>query len=343
MPVRSGCKESLSNTDYSEVRTIALNDGDSEWVYAVAFQPDGEYLLGGGSEEVIRRWRLADGQEVGKQTGMRATAISVSRDHRWIVCGTFDGVKVWNREMQEKVIDEEGASRVWAVDVSPDSTRFATGTSRKDASIWSITSGKRLVGPLTHDNCVNGIRFSPTGEHVATACWSNSIRIFNSHTGVNLVTISTDIPGWGPATPIAWSSDAQQIFSACRDNKIRAFDASTGSLLAQSHSLCDGSNDVAPIAVAANGKFIAAFAEHSISFLDTSILAQIGPVIEDGKRLGSIAISADSSYLATGRADGKIMIRDLSKILPASYGPFHVSISAFIILAWWIITPIPSR
>ena len=262
---------------------------------------------------------------------MSVYAISVSRDDKWIVCGTRKGASVWDGEMHERVIEVEGADTVWAVDVSPDSTRFAAGTERNEASIWSIPSGERLVGPLKHyTDGVTGIRFSPNGEHIATACWGNSINIFDSHTGGKLVTIDTNIPRWGLATPLAWSSDNQQIFAASLENTIRSFNTSTGSQLAESQTLHDGNNNVNSIALAANNKFIATFADHSISFLDTTTLAQIGPVIEDGEQTWSIAISADSSYLATGGDEGEIVMRDLGKVLPGLYGPFHVSICAFI-------------
>ena len=116
---RSNCQ---SNADYS-----VLDTGRSKGVRAVAFHPDGKHLLG-GSDDGMRRWRLADGQEVRRQTGMRLQAISVSRDHRWVVCVTRKGTTVWDGEMQEKILDVDGDNTVYAVDVSPDSTRFATGS-----------------------------------------------------------------------------------------------------------------------------------------------------------------------------------------------------------------------
>ena len=252
-------------------------------------------------------------------------AISVSRDHKWIVCGAARGASVWDGEINEKVIDMEGENIVVdSVDVSPDSTRFATGTGNGQASIWSITTGRRVVGPLElDDDWVSGVRFSPSGEHIATAC-KTSIRIFDSQTGDKLITIDTHTPQFGAATPIAWSSDGRQIFVASRD-KFRAFDTSTGTQLAESQIPYDG---VPSIALASNGKFIAALANRSVSFLDTSTLARIGPVIEDSEGIRSVAISPDSTRLATGRGDGKIIIRDLAKILPDSYGSFNVSICA---------------
>ncbi|KAG8220501.1 WD40-repeat-containing domain protein, partial [Butyriboletus roseoflavus] len=302
--------------------TIVLDTGHSDRVWAVAFQPDGKYLLG-GSINGIRRWQLADGQEVARQSEGTVRAISASSDHKWIVCGTTKGASVWDGEMHEEVINVERTNIVWAVDVSPESTRFTTGTD-KDASIWSITSGKRLVGPLKHENYVMGVRFSPNGEQFATAHLGNSIHIYDSYTGDKLMTMKISILS-RVGTPLAWSRDGQQIFAASHDNKIKSFDISTGSLLAESQALHDGDGDVASIAVAPNNPFIATFADRSISFLDTSTLTRIGPVIDDGERIRSISISADSSHIATGGYEGKIVIRDLAKIMPGLYGPFNAS------------------
>ena len=290
-------------------------------MYAVAFHADGKHVLG-GNDDGIRQWRLADGQEVAKQTGRDVWAISVSKDEKWIVCGTLKGVRVWDGEMRKEVIHVEDEIAVDVVDVSPDSTRFATGTYR-GASIWSILTGQRLVGPLRLDGAINGVRFSPNGEHIATV-WPSGIRIFDSHTGVELVSISTDQPDWGAITPFAWSGDGQRIFSASRDNKIRAFDASTGTQLTESQSF--DINGTPSIALATNGKFIATLADRSITLLDTSTLARVGPVVEDDEQIRSVAISLDSTRLATGRHDGKIAIRDLRKILPELCGPVSVSI-----------------
>ena len=313
---------------------IILNTASrSGKVWAVAFHPDGKHILGGNNDG-IQRWRLADGEEVGKQMGMELQAIGVSRDDNWIVCGTYGaGVSVWDGELSERVINVEGENIVDAVDVSPDSTRFATGTRAKEANIWSITTGQRLVGPLKHENDVNGIRFSPDGDRIATACY-RGIRIFDSRNGDEFVTIKTGLPTWGAITPLAWSSNGQNIFALSHDDEIMIFDTvtSAGTQLSKLQILRDGSERVPSIALAPNGKFIAILAGQSMSFLDTLTLTPIGPVIEDNEGIWSVAISPDSSCIASGRYDGKIVIRNLGKILPESYGPFSVSIHAFILL-----------
>ena len=289
-------------------------------MWAVAFHANGKHVLG-ANDDGIRQWRVADGQEVAKQTGRDVWAISVSKDDKWIVCGTSEGVRVWDGEMRKEVIHVEGKNMVDVVDVAPDSTRFATGTDR-GANIWSIPTGQRLVRSLRLDSPINGVRFSPNGEHIAAACYK-AIQIFDSQTGDKLVTIDADQPDWGAITPFAWSGDGQRIFSASRDKKIRAFDASTGTQLTESQSLHDGTPS---IGLATNGNFVAALAGRSVTFLDTSTLARVGPIIEGDERIRSVAISLDSTRLATGRHDGKIAIRDLRRILPELCGPVNVSI-----------------
>ena len=303
-----------------------LDTGRSGVVWAVAFQADGKHVLG-GSGGGIQRWRLADGQEVGRQAGMRLYAISVSRDGKWVVCGTEEGAHVWDAEIQEKVVDVEGGNDVTAVDVSPDSTTFATGTYGGEGNIWSITTGERLVGLLEHDELVNGIRFSPNGEQIAISAKGISVRIFDSRSGDQLIDIDTATYKIYPITPLAWLNDGQQIFIVSEDRKIKSFATSTGSQLAESPILDNGYC----IPLAGNGKFIATVAQRAISFLDTCTLAKIGTAIEDSERVWSIAVSSDSSLIAIGRRDGKVIIHNLANFVPDSYGPFHVSICPFIV------------
>ena len=190
-------------------------------LYTVAFHPDRVHFYG-GTRNGIRRWRVADGQEVGKQAGMDLNAISVSRDGKWVVCGTTKGTSVWDAELQEKVVEVEDTDHVNAVDVSPESTRFATATEGRKASIWSITAGERLVGPLEHGSDVNrGIKFSPDGGHIAIACL-RSIHVFNSYNGDQLITIDNPMPDWDPITPIVWPSDSQ-LFTISKGGKIKSF------------------------------------------------------------------------------------------------------------------------
>jgi WD40 repeat protein len=304
-----------------------IETGNRSAIYLMAFDSDGMQLLS-GKDDGVRRWRVADGQEVGNRMPMDVNAIAVSRDGKWIVCGTEAGASVWDAKAQEKTMEVEDTNFVGTVDISPESTKFATATGGVDktASIWNIITGERLVGPLQHDAYVASIKFSPNGEHIATVAHDNTIRVFDSHNGDQLIAIKTDIPSWSAITPLAWSNNGEQFFTASSGHKIKSFDVSTGSQLAEFE--VHGDDEVMSIALSANGKFLATSADRFISFCDVPTLTQIGPVVEDSRNIRSIALSPDCSYLATGGYDGNITIRNLNNILPGLYGPFRVSIYA---------------
>jgi WD40 repeat protein len=228
-----------------------IETGDERAIYSVAFHSNGMQLLSGKTDG-LRRWRVADGgQEVANRMLTDVNAIAVSRDGKWIVCGAMKGASVWDATAQEKAIEVEGAHSVGAVDISPESTKFATATDDNYASIWNIITGERLVGPLQHDDYIAGITFSPSGEHIATAVAGQSIRVFDSRNGDQLIIIKTDIPSRSPITPLAWSNNGQQFFTASSGRKIKSFDVSTGSQLAELQ--VPGRDEVMSIALATNG------------------------------------------------------------------------------------------
>ena len=298
-------------------------EGSPGGLYTIAFHPDGKHFFG-GTIDGIRRWQVADGKEVGEQMGMDMNALSVSRDGKWIVCGTTMGTSVWGAELERRIVEVEDSNYVKAVDVSPESTRFATAAERK-ASIWSITTGERLIGPLEHDSTIWGIKFSPDGKHIASAC-EDSIHIFDSYNGDPFIIISNPLPTrWVGMTPIVWPSDVQLFATSSKGGKIRSFDTSTGSQLAEWQIHSHDSEDRLSIALSANNRFIASSAGRSVTFWDTSTHAHLGSVLKHDGEIWSIALSPDDTLLATGSQDKTITIWNPSDILPESYLPITVS------------------
>ena len=260
---------------------------------------------------------------------MKVWAIAVSKDHKWVVCGSDEGANVWDAELHEKILEVESTlTSVFAIDLSPDSTQLAT-SARREASVWSITSGKRIIGPLKHNEVVIGVRFSPSGKQIATLIPGGSVRIFDSHNGDQLLDIKADSPSQFTVgvIPLAWSNDGHQIFAITDNNMIKSFAFPTGSPLAKSPVL---KHERSICIAGGNGKFIATVSEEAVSFLDSSTLAKIGTAISrDSEGKWSTAVSLESGRIAVGREDGKIIVHNLANFLPDSYGPFHVSICPF--------------
>ena len=248
--------------------------------------------------------------------------VAFSKDGELIACGRSNGrAEVWDIKTHKKVVEATvGAARVFGVDVSPEVTRFVTGSGR-DVAVWSILTGQRLLGPFQHSDFIAAVKFSPSGDRIATATWEhNSIRLYDSSSGQLLV----DIPDRVSSpynTSLAWSNDGGQLFVASYAGKIKCFHVS-GSFLSWMDWDIQTDNRPVSIALASNGKFIAAASSRFVSFWDTETHSQIGPVIEQSERVWTVALSSNG-YLASAGDDKKIIIRSLKNILPRSYCVNH--------------------
>lgn len=283
---------------------------------SVSFLFDGKHIVSGGQEGKIRCRRAVDGQQVGTtmNVGSPVLDIAVSRDRQWVASGTNTGmVVVWSAQSHKKVVEFQAhRNPVSAMDISPDSTSIATGSDDRTVSVWSISTGNRLLDPLVHDHCLAAIKYSPNGHFLATA--TRSIRIYNIQNGHLLVNIPVEVRA-NDNESLAWSSDSKQLFVLSNDGNIKCLDVPRGIALSQwpIHS----SDDPWCIAVASNGKFIAASANSSVSFWDPSTCTQIGSTLNFPDNVLSMTISSNHDLAISGRTT--ISLLNLCDILPSQY------------------------
>jgi len=286
-------------------------------IYSIAVV-DGKHVVSGGEEQKIRRWRIEDGKEVGTpmDAGSAVYNIAVSRDGKLIVSGTESGlVTVWNAENHSKVTGFQAhRNYVRALDVSPDATKIATGSGDKTACIWSLSTGEKLLGPLKHEHWVAAIKFSPDGRLIATATQSHSVQVYDSDKGSPLVGFPVTVNATINES-LAWASDSNRLFALSGDGYIHHVDVSAKATLSKWRIHSSNNSDC--IALAGNGTFVAASADSSLSFWDTSSQEQIGAVITYTHRIRSMTISSNYDLVTGG--DKKITLRAICGFLPSHY------------------------
>ena len=85
--------------------------GHSDWVWSVAFSPDGRRIVSGSNDKTIRVWDAETGEEV----------VGPLKGH---------------------------SDLVWSVAFSPDGRRIVSGSSDKTIRVWDAETGEKVVEPL---------------------------------------------------------------------------------------------------------------------------------------------------------------------------------------------------
>lgn len=218
---------------------------------------------------MLQRWRVDDGHKVSEpvrtETG-NIYVLALSPDRRWLAFGFDRGALcvVWDAQTRQKVLDIYSHTRhVMSVDVSPASTKFATGAYDRLAFIWSLATGDRLLGPLRHSAEVTAVRFSPDGDRLATAT-TQFITIYNSDNGHLVLVIPCSFHRHS-ATPLVWSADGCQLFTAS-NGEVKRFGTSSGALLSKWSTI--GGPGVTSIVLSSNSRFAVVIAQWALSFWD---------------------------------------------------------------------------
>jgi len=116
--------------------------GHRDWVYAVAFRPDGKRFATAGGEKTIKVWDSDTGREPRNLNGLAQPVHSLdwSPDGRRLASADEVGlVRIWDPETGHETgrISHPGARAAW----SPDGTRIATGGGDQ-VRIWAAADGQ---------------------------------------------------------------------------------------------------------------------------------------------------------------------------------------------------------
>lgn len=208
---------------------LELDGGD--WVYSLAYSPDGRTLIAGTRSAGTRIFDL----EAGELTGTiprSSLSVEFSPDGQLIATGSGDGAEIWDWKTQERrVAFNAGVPAPTEAALSPDGRRLYVGSEGNVVHVWD-TRTMRLPGTLEGHTTLSGRRaagvwgidVSPDGSEIATAGQDGTVRFWDAQSlAPRDVLDAHDSVTWD----VRYSGDGEHLVTASWDETAVIWDRQT--------------------------------------------------------------------------------------------------------------------
>ncbi|HTU88880.1 MAG TPA: hypothetical protein VMF69_02175, partial [Gemmataceae bacterium] len=288
---------------------VATMKGHSEAVYAVAFTPDGKYVVSGSGDRTLKVWDSATGKEIKSFDGPAGhqklvMSLSISPDGSLVASGGTDNTaKIWDFPSSiplRALAKSEGAS---VLAVSPDGTKLAGGDKDGHVKIWNSADGKELFQLKGHSGPVTGLTFNGNGQLLISCGTDKTLRFWDAVKGQSLGVVGAhevEIRG------LAINPNNNALYSAGADGSLKfwTLTPAASKVLGAAH----GSAATA-LALSNDGNaYISGSADKSVRLANT----QNGQLIREfrGANAGieSAALSPNGAMIAAGTADKRLLV-----------------------------------
>lgn len=259
---------------YTKLRVLA---GHTDPVLALAFSPNGELLVSGGSDKTVRLWNVETGKL--RRTREEHTA-PVST-----VAFSVDGKKFWSGSSKDDTI------RSW---YSRDGGRWSSRISpRTDVALIAIAcSHKDETVAKTFNRIPSVCIIERSGHHPYTV---------SGHTD--------------PVTVLTLYTDGRTLATGSADKTIQLWRLRNEVYIDEPlHTLTGHTLGITAMDFSANGKLLASgSSEKTVRLWDVGTGQHLHTLTGHTDEINAVAFLGDKA-LATGSSDGTVLIWDLDKI-----------------------------
>ncbi len=310
-------------------RLQELSGGHSEWIQSLAFSPVDDTLASGGKDGVIQLWSPGESSPQRTLLGHKERVWSVAwspNGERLASAG--GGAEVWIRDLNRKPVRffHLDSALITTVAYSPDGKILLTGASDGTVQAWDSRELRMQESVRVHTGGLGVVQFSPDGSLIASAAnvgvvllrteslaevlripgptegavsWGpkgETIAYCSNESDVKIIELATGVvthefPHDVPVRQIVFTPDGRQLAISTL-NSFEIWDLQSGSKvfeINESHK---------SIAVAPDGKAIAAVAGVRVSLVDLTDEYRCTTLVNAGVDAKSVTFSPDGKTLA---------------------------------------------
>jgi WD40 repeat protein len=174
---------SIALWDYARRRQLAVLGGHRGPVTALAYSRDGALLASGDAAGLVKVWDVSRGQERATlQTRWRCVmTVAFSRDGATLATANASGfaVQLWDPASGTPRGELPTASGVFAVAYSPDGKVVVTAESHGIATLWEVSSVRKLGIVRAGGEPFYSLAFAEDGKTFATGGADGIVRLWD--------------------------------------------------------------------------------------------------------------------------------------------------------------------